>query len=64
MAKVKIEEIIDHLDSEIRRALEDTIKNHFPNSNFDSREVFRTFKRMVGRKCNTWENVPDNFIEL
>ena len=63
MAKVKIEEVIDHLDTEIRRALEETIKTHFPNTNFDTREVFRTFKRMVGRKCNTWERVPDIYVE-
>ena len=63
MAKVKIENIIDHLDTEIRRALEETIKDHFPNTNFDNRAVFRTFVRMVGRKCSTWEDVPDDFVE-
>jgi len=64
MAKVKIEDVIDHLDTEIRRALEETIKSHFPNQNFNAREVFRTFVRMVGRKCSTWENVPDHYVEL
>lgn len=63
MAKVKIEEVIDHIDYDIRRALEETIKHHFPDTSFSSHEVFRTFKRMVGRKCNTWENVPDDYVE-
>ena len=63
MAKVNIEEVIDHLDNEIRRALAETIKQHFPNINFNERDVFRTFKRMVGRRCSTWENIPDQFIE-
>ena len=63
MARVKIEEIINHLDTEIRRALEETIRSHFPKAQFDDRAIFRTFVRMVGRKCNTWENVPDHYIE-
>ena len=63
MAKVKIEDVIDHLDTEIRNALAETIKDHFPNQSFDERDVFRTFKRMVGRKCSTWESVPDQYVE-
>jgi len=63
MAKVKIEDVVDHLSSEFRRALEETINQHFQNQDFDSREVFRTFKRQVYRKCNVWEEVPDRFVE-
>lgn len=63
MAKVKIEEIIDHIDSDIRKALSETLKQHFPEESFNDREVFRTFKRMISRKCSTWENVPDRFVE-
>lgn len=63
MARVKIERVLDYLDSDIRRALEETLKTHFPNVKFDEREVYRTFLRVVDRKCNTWERVPDNFVE-
>lgn len=63
MAKVRIEDIVDHLDTEIRSALRETIKNHFPDLNFDERELFRTFRRMVGRKCSIWEDVPDDLVE-
>jgi hypothetical protein len=45
MAKVKIEDVVDHLSSEFRRALEETMKEHFPNQSFDTHNVFRTFKR-------------------
>jgi hypothetical protein len=62
MAQVKIEDVIDHLDSDIRKALEETIKQVFPNQPFDSRQAFRIFVRMVGRKCNTWEAVPDGLV--
>jgi hypothetical protein len=47
----------------MRRALEATLKEHFPDSNFDTRAVFRTFKRQVNRKCSTWESIPDNLVE-
>lgn len=63
MTKVQIEEVVDHLSSEFRRALEETMKEHFPNQNFDSFAVFRTFKRQVYRKCNVWETVPDRYVK-
>ncbi|MEO9870874.1 hypothetical protein [Ekhidna sp.] len=63
MARIKVEDIVDHLDREFRKALENTLEEHFPNENFDARDVFRTFKRKIRRKCNTWENVPDRFVE-
>ena len=64
MAQIKIEDIVDNLSSEFRRALEDTIKEHFPKITFDSYYVFRTFNRKISSKCSTWENVPDRYIQL
>lgn len=64
MARVKIEEIVDHLSSEVRRALSDSIKEVFPNSNIDEYTLFRAFKRAIRRKCSTWERVPDSFVDL
>jgi len=63
MAQILIEDVIDHLSSEMRRALEATLEEHFPNSDFDSYEVFRTFKREVYRKCSVWENIPNNLVK-
>ncbi len=63
MARIKIEDVIDHLDSEIRKALEATIRKHYPEVNISSHSVFRTFKRNVGRKCSVWESIPDHLVE-
>lgn len=63
MAKVKIEAIIDKLDYGMIRALKTTLEEHFPDSDFDTRAIFRTFKRQIYRKCSTWERVPDNLVE-
>ncbi|HNW98003.1 MAG TPA: hypothetical protein PKK00_06300 [Bacteroidales bacterium] len=63
MARIKIDSIIDYLDTDLRKALEETIKQHFSDENFDNRELFRTFKRNVSKKCSSWEEVPDHFID-
>ena len=63
MAKVKIEDVVDHLSTEFRHALEETLKRHFPNQSFNSHEVYRTFTREVYKKCNIWENVPDRLVQ-
>jgi division protein CdvB (Snf7/Vps24/ESCRT-III family) len=63
MARVKIEEIIDHLSSEMRKSLRDSVNKVIPEVTFDERELFRQFKREVSRKCSTWERVPDQYID-
>lgn len=63
MAKVKIEEIINHLDFEIRNALEDALKKHFPKEKFNIDEVFDSFTQEVYLQCSTWESVPDRYVK-
>jgi hypothetical protein len=63
VARVKIEDVVDHLSSEIRRALSDAVKHELPNAKFDEHALFREFRRAVGRKCNTWETVPDHLVD-
>ena len=63
MARVKIEDVIDYLSNDIRRALEDAVSRVVPNAQINSHQLFREFRRAVGRKCNTWENVPDQYVE-
>lgn len=62
MAQVKIEDIVEHLRSEMRRALEAAIDDVAPDAEIDTHDRFRAFRRAVGRKCNTWETVPDSYI--
>lgn len=63
MAQVKIEDVIDHLDFEMKRALEDAVQEVMPGVSFDRDELFRAFKRKVYMKCSTWETVPDHLIQ-
>jgi len=64
MAKVKIESVIEHLNSDMRRALEDAVNRTILDADFDRNVLFREFVRAVGRKCPTWTNVPDSCVRL
>jgi len=62
MAKINIVEIIDHLEDDIRKSLEATIRANFPNQDFNSRTVFKTFKTQIDKRSKSWETVPNKFI--
>jgi len=62
MAKLNMEEVIDHLEDKMRKALQATIREHFPDQEFNSRAVYKTFKNEVYKKCNAWESVPNKYI--
>ena len=63
MARVRIEDIIEQLKTDIRRALEAAVKEVLPEAEFDSFALFRAFKRAVRRKCQHWERVSDSYVE-
>lgn len=64
MAKVKVDEIVEHLNLEFAKALKETIKEHLPNANFNTKELFKTFVKQIYGNCSEWENVPDDCVEL
>ena len=63
MARVKIESIIEHLDYDMKRALQDAVSHALPDADVNRSELYRHFRRAVGRKCSTWVNVPDSDVE-
>ena len=63
MALVKIEDVIAHLDHDIKRAFDDVIANLMPDTEIDRYELYRAFLRAVRRKCSTWETVNDNYVQ-
>lgn len=62
MAKVRIEEVIDHLEEDFRKALRATMQEHFPDEHFNTRAVYKTFKNQISDRCNEWENIPNKYI--
>lgn len=63
MARIKIESIIDRLDTDMKRALEAAVEEVLPNATVDRGDLFRAFKRAIARKCSTWVTVPDQYVE-
>jgi hypothetical protein len=63
MTRVKIESIIEHLDYDMKRALEDAVSRVVPDVDLDRAGLYREFRRAVGRKCSTWVTVPDDHVE-
>ena len=63
VAKIKIEEIVYHLDSDIKNALKDAVDSVAPGNAIDKQSLYRAFKRAIARKCRVWEHVPDQYVE-
>ena len=63
MAKIRLEGIIDHLEIDLQRALEATVRGHAAHPDSDSRRLFQEFRQNVRRQCRDWERVPDRFVD-
>ncbi|KAA3597882.1 MAG: hypothetical protein DWQ06_12340 [Calditrichaeota bacterium] len=63
MARVKPEEIIEDLSSFFKRAMQEAVKDTFPNQEIDSDALFRNFKRQVRRRSGSWQNVSDRAVQ-
>ncbi len=63
MASVRIQDILDHLSSDIKKALTIAIENSIDDADFDEGELYREFSKAVGQKCNTWESVPEHLVD-
>ncbi len=64
MARVKIEDIIDYLDSDFKKALARAVSQELPGASFNEGQLFRTFKRRLAARCSVWETVPDRYVEV
>ena len=64
MARIKVENVLESLDYDLRVALARAVHAVVPNAQFDERELYRAFCREAYRKCSIWETVPDQYVEL
>jgi hypothetical protein len=63
MAEVKIEDVVYALDSEFKKALDDTMAQYAPNAEYDRNELFKYFLKRVYNHCSRWEKVPDSSVK-
>jgi len=53
---------MDQLEDEFRKALQLTVKEHFPDQDFNARAIYKTFRKEVYKKCDDWEDIPNKYI--
>lgn len=63
MAKINIQEIIDHMENDMRKSLDATMREHFPDQDFNSRAVYKSFLKQVNKRCRIWETIPNKYIK-
>jgi hypothetical protein len=63
MAKVKIGDVVYKLDSEFKKALDDTMVQFAPNVTYSRDELFKYFLKRVYHHCSVWESVPDSCVK-
>jgi hypothetical protein len=64
MSKVKIEDVVYHLDGDFKKALEDTFQEFAPDTSIDRNETFKFFLKRVRHHCRIWEEVPESSVEV
>jgi hypothetical protein len=63
MAKIKIEEVVYALDTQFKKALENTVKKMIPEAQVDNRILFVEFRKELYRQCQSWESVPNACVQ-
>lgn len=64
MAQVNIQSIIEALDYDMKRALEDALMRISPTTHIDRTTFYKEFYKAVGRKCSTWVNVNNRDVRM
>ena len=63
MAQIKVDEVMDHLSSEVRGALADAMRQVAPDAEYDANALYLSFKRALYSRCRIWETVPDRYVK-
>ncbi|HEX9934073.1 MAG TPA: hypothetical protein VGB38_02655 [bacterium] len=64
MARINAEEIVRDLSSQFRKALTQAVQEVLPGTPFDDQELFHAFRKALRRKCDVWERVRDECVEI
>ena len=63
MARIKSQDIFDHLNSQVRAALDEAVARTLPGSEVDKRQLYLEFRRALALKLKQWENVPNAAVD-
>ena len=63
MARIKPGEIFDHLNPQMRAALDEAVARVLPGVEVDKRQLYLEFRRALALKLKQWENVPNAAVD-
>ncbi len=63
MARITFVEIVDHLAPQVRSALDEAVEKAVPGVAIDRAMLYREFRRALGTRTKTWENVPNAAVD-
>ena len=63
MARIKPGEIFDHLNPQMRAALDEAVTRTLPDVEVDKRQLYVEFRRALALKLKQWENVPNGAVD-
>lgn len=63
MARIKVQEIVDHLNPQMRGALDDAVSKVLPGVELDRRQLYLEFRLALLRRAKAWENVPNSSVD-
>lgn len=62
MARIQLEELVEHLDIEMRAALRAAVREVLPDAEINDDELFRAFRGAVRRSTERWQRVPERCV--
>lgn len=63
MARIKSVEIFDHLNPQMRAALDEAVGRALPGVEVDRRLLYLEFRRALAQRLKAWENVPNSAVD-
>ena len=63
MARIKPMDIFDHLNVQMRAALDEAVVRALPGVEVDKRQLYLEFRRALAMRLKAWENVPNAAVD-
>ena len=63
MARINLSEIVENLELELRPILKQAVEAAAPEAQVDAKALFREFRKVVNRRLDPWQRVPDRCVK-
>jgi len=63
VARIRPVDIFEHLNPQMRAALDEAVARTLPGVVVDNRQLYLEFRRALALKLKPWENVPNAVVD-